>query len=619
MYDGTLDLRTVQIAFDPQIPQNETSILKKLLKRHSIKIQSGGTNISIGIDNFQLPEISSKYKNEIEKQAYSIKVNEDGIDIQGRSQVAIYYAIQTLDQLIEQHSKIPYIEIVDWPDFAIRMVMLDPARQNENFDYYRKVIEFLSRYKINAILIHLTDDQTSALYHEDYLELMHPHAWKVSDIQELIAFAEKHHIDLIPEIESFGHSRMFTRLNNYSDYLHETDSDKIRLGWTGTAIPGYTNVLCPASDSAMLYLERMYKRADSGFDHPWLHIGFDEVDITRCQKCIGKFGNISPSEWILTHFRQCHVLALQNSEKVALWGDMLLHYSSLLDEIPISNTIIFDWHYGPEVSEKSVKLFTEKGFEVVACPALVCSPHMILPDQQNYLNIDQFSDIARKYDLMGLNTTIWIPTRYLSGSLWTGIAYTATKSWSGSNWDEMEFYRIFLSEFFGSEKGVDFYASWKDLTSIVWHRNEFNISCWIDIDGIERAKKYYYAHVQKVNDYIAELNKIQNNLNQIGTEIGENKCEWMVIERSVKILRYTLEHLKASSDLVNDDGWERKLVQDLDNTCIKQIEWIEQDWNQNRYSDDPNKNGLYLTNQHLLYSFKKMHQFHQQILEGTWD
>src|SRR5207244_3621796 len=60
---------------------------------------------------------------------------------------------------------------VSTPDFALRMIMLDMARQNENFDYYRRVIDFCARYKINAILLHLTDDQTAALYEPRYPEL----------------------------------------------------------------------------------------------------------------------------------------------------------------------------------------------------------------------------------------------------------------------------------------------------------------------------------------------------------------------------------------------------------------------------------------------------------------
>ena len=56
-------------------------------------------------------------------------------------------------------------------------------------------------------------------------------------------------------------------------------------------------------------------------------------------------------------------------------------------------------------------MFRRRGFEVIACPALVCSPHIVIPDTHNYENIRRFAAIALDLDLAGLNTTIWLPQR----------------------------------------------------------------------------------------------------------------------------------------------------------------------------------------------------------------
>ena len=125
---------------------------------------------------------------------------------------------------------------------------------------------------------------------------------------------------------------------------------------------------------------------------------------------------------------------------------MLLHHRDIIDRIPTAGTLIYDWHYRADVSDESVKFFKEHGFEVVGCPALVCAPHMILPSDQNYTNIRRFAEIARAQDILGIDTTIWIPTRYLSDALWPGIAYAAVHSWARSNWDEPAFYRSFMHE-----------------------------------------------------------------------------------------------------------------------------------------------------------------------------
>jgi len=42
---------------------------------------------------------------------------------------------------------------------------------------------------------------------------------------------------------------------------------------------------------------------------------------------------------------------------------------------------------------------------------------------------------------------------------------------------------------------------------------------------------------------------------------------------------------------------------------------IERDWDRNRFADDPGKEGRFLRIQHLLYQFKQMREFHQELLE----
>ena len=136
---------------------------------------------------------------------------------------------------------------------------------------------------------------------------------------------------------------------------------------------------------------------------------------------------------------------------------------------------IYDWHYEEDLRGESWRFFKEKGFDVVACPALFCYPHMGLPARRNFENIRMLSHIARQNDLAGLNTTIWVPSRYLSDIIWQGIAYAAELSWGSSHFNEESFCLHFMWNFYGSKEGRAFYKAWKDLTSIAWHRNEFNL------------------------------------------------------------------------------------------------------------------------------------------------
>jgi len=119
---------------------------------------------------------------------------------------------------------------------------------------------------------------------------------------------------------------------------------------------------------------------------------------------------------------------------------------------------------------------------------------------------------------------------------------------------------------------------------------------------------------QEVRSNIEKLCKIRQQLTEIGTSIKKNRLAWDVIEQSVAILSYTVEHLSASCDVYTDGKWDKERIRALDQFCLQAITWIETDWDRNRFADDLGKDGMYYPEQHLLYRLKMTHRFHQKIL-----
>lgn len=68
------------------------------------------------------------------------------------------------------------------------------------------------------------------------------------------------------------------------------------------------------------------------------------------------------------HFGPLAQYVQEKGLKVGVWGDMFVEHPSALDHLP-ADTLIFDWQYFNGVAESS-KLFTERGFKVVGCPAI---------------------------------------------------------------------------------------------------------------------------------------------------------------------------------------------------------------------------------------------------------
>ncbi len=613
--DGRLVISSAAILADDAALHNETEVLQGLLADRGIAVQAGGISVRLELGDVAFPDIHSRYRTEIEQQGYQLRIDHDGVTMRARTPSGIYYAIQTLAQLVAEDKTLPCVEVLDWPDLAIRGIMLDSARANENSSYYERALRFCAHYKINRLHLHLTDDENACLYQEDYPSIMHPHAWRAEQLAPLVSLACRLHVEVVAEIESLGHARLFVRYPDRAEILHQTTDKKPKKSWAGTSVPGLTNVLCPASELTYEYLDKMYKRVAEIFPAKEIHIGCDEVDMTECARCRAKFGDISHGEWFLKHFVRCRALAERYGRRVGLWGDVLLRHKEIVDRIPTEGTVIYDWHYNPDMADDSVTFFTEKGFDVIGCPALMCHPHMILPSDYNYGNIHRFAELARAHDIHGLDTTVWTPTRYMSDALWPGVAYAAAHAWGGSSWNDEAFYSAFVHDFFGSSEGAAFGKAWSELASIRWWLDDFKMSCWSDDDALAAAAQAAAtAKGAEAAKHRQLLQQVLQTFDAMDASVQQNRVAWQAIVRSGRILDYVLEHFLASSHVRQDQAWNKDVVAKLDANCTQALAWIEEDWDRNRFADDPYKQDLNHTGQHLLDWFRRMHAYHGELL-----
>lgn len=607
---GTLDLSACRIvSCAPQIAA-EAEILGEVLRARSVHVGTSGAPIHLRLGKLELPPIASRYAPDIRDQAYRLNIDTAGVTIEGPTPSGVFYGVQTLAQLVGAARTVPQGQVLDWPDLATRAIMVDPARANENPDYYRRLVQFCGRYKLNQLHLHLTDDQGLALHHDRYAPLLHAHAWRPDALRQLVAQARRMHITLLPEIESLGHARVFLKHPNFPDFLHQTESDHPPEHWVGTNQPGFTNVLCPASPRAREYLVDMYAQAADVFPHPVIHLGCDEVDMTTCSRCLAAFPGMSPAAWFRHHLEQCRKLAAQQGRRVAVWGDMLLKQPEILDGLAREDYLIYDWHYRPEVAADSMVFFQQQGFEVIGCPSLVCAPRMILPNAANFANIQRFAELARTHDLRGLDTTIWIPPRYLSDALWPGIAFAAAQSWSGSRWNEAAFHRGFVRDFFGTARGDAFAAAWRKVAAVDWDLDRFKLACWMDAESLAEARRRLTGDLRaEAERYLADLRAAADELARMRATVTGNHVAWDALTHSVNILACVLEHFLAAADLGRDAAQDVAIYRRLDRSCVAALGWIEADWDRNRFADDPGKADVNRTGQHLLDRFRRMHEF----------
>ncbi len=198
-------------------------------------------------------------------ETYRLIITPDSIRIEATTDTGIYWARQTLNQIIASSGgkSIPCLEIIDWPAFRVRGFMHDVGRSFISVEELKKQITLLSQFKINVFHWHLTENQGWRLQSRRYPQLndscnftrLPGKYYTFADAHEIAAHCKEHHIMLIPEIDMPGHSAAFIRAAR-----HDMQS------------PEGMNIL----------KDLMEEICTEVFpDAPWIHIGTDEVEFTN--------------------------------------------------------------------------------------------------------------------------------------------------------------------------------------------------------------------------------------------------------------------------------------------------------------------------------------------------
>ena len=266
----------------PQSLLNEQAHLEKVLtKRLGIKtFNKSKASVTLSID----ATIGSA-------ETYRLDVSDRGIEIIGSDAIGVFYGIMTLDQMLipEQEngrlvSLLP-VTILDSPRTKMRELMVDPCRIFIPFEDLKGMVEEMARYKMNALHLHLTDDQAWRIEIKKYPRLTEKGTFRVGmddmqmpiggfytqeQMKELVAYAAKYHVEIIPEIEMPGHQ--VAAIHCYPELTCGAIQLPIR-----TTCGVSDNLLCPSNEFTYEFLETVFTELSSVFTSKYVHLGGDEA------------------------------------------------------------------------------------------------------------------------------------------------------------------------------------------------------------------------------------------------------------------------------------------------------------------------------------------------------
>lgn len=227
-------------------------------------------------------------------EGYSIKTERDRIILKGNDAAGLFYAVQTLKQLLFQgQGSLPAIEIEDYPRFGVRGFMLDCGRYFFTVEAVKQFIDMMALHKLNEFHWHLSEDQGFRCQLEQKLLLTEigsyrshtcfnskPHEgfYTKEDMLDIISYAHSKHIRVIPEIDTPGHVKAM--LAAYPQLACFPADFNVSAFWGVKH-----DVLCPGKESTFTFMQELYDELAEIFTDGVIHLGGDEVPTVRWSSC----------------------------------------------------------------------------------------------------------------------------------------------------------------------------------------------------------------------------------------------------------------------------------------------------------------------------------------------
>ncbi len=261
-----------------------------------------GLSLTVKPGTMKSTGIFFEQNNQLGEEAYQLSVTPKKIAIQSKTGKGAFYALQSLFQLMpsqifsvttsNQKPTALACQIEDAPRFSYRGLMLDAGRHFYSVAFIKHYIDLMAVYKLNTFHWHLTEDQGWRIEIKKYPLLTSissirkesmvgsygdmkfdktPYGgfYTQEDIKEVVAYASKKFVTIIPEIEMPGHSQAllaaYPQLGCNPDKIYE-----VATKWGVSE-----DVLCPREET-FTFMQDVLSEVMNLFPGQYIHIGGDE-------------------------------------------------------------------------------------------------------------------------------------------------------------------------------------------------------------------------------------------------------------------------------------------------------------------------------------------------------
>ncbi|MFX1480309.1 MAG: family 20 glycosylhydrolase [Promethearchaeota archaeon] len=493
--------------------------------------------------------------------------------IKSHSPQGIYYGVQTLIQILNSGKdkiSLNSLKIIDFPALKIRGVSDDVSRgQAPKVENLKKFIRNLSHFKVNQYYLVYMQDM---FRFKDYPDIGENRgAYNKEEIQELVEFANKHFVELIPIFQTIGH---------WDNILHNP------VYWKYGEFPG-SNSLNIANEEIYEMLDKMIGELREVFTSDYFHIGADEsFDVGKgdSRQYIEEIGlGIA----YFNHYKRIYDIAKKYGyKKVVIYHDILYKYIEVLENLP-KDMIIMYWKYNIRKKHGILDKVKEYNFPIIVSPSIM-DFNRIFPSidryEQNIINLVKY---GYKIGIEGEVTSSWgdYHNKEIRENRIYGFIFSAMIGWDpGKEINKLLFWNGLFLHFFGiyDRRLIDIFSRFRKIqdkkqlhTRTSGYYNRFFAHPFSK--NTKRFKKN--LKIKGFKNLISDLDEVIKKCEEVEKNILKNKINIRNLSFVAKHLRFYCKkrinsfnivdfHLKRGAQILKD-----KYILEIENiiTDLKEL------------------------------------------------
>ena len=429
---------------------------------YDLKVKEGEGTITLALGDVQGKE-----------GAYTLTAESDKVNITGNSYGGVIAGIESLRQLFppQIESKeivkgtdwaIPAVNIQDAPRFEWRGIMLDVSRHFYTIGEVKELLDVMALYKMNKFHWHLTDDQGWRIEIKKYPKLTtvggyrkktivgymwdNPTEWDTKryggfytqeDIKEVVAYAKKRFVEIIPEIEMPGHS--VAALTAYPEYSCTGGPFEVEGRW------GVFNDIYCTKESTFTFMQDILDEVVELFPSSYIHLGGDEASRIRWKNCVHcqermKQEHLTKEAELQTYF----INRIENYLNTK--GKKIIGWDEILEGGILQRATVMSWR-----GEKGGIHAAKAGYDVIMSPNIymyfnclqskvnekkIGNPNRVITLEKvyNYHPVPEVLSADEAKHIKGVQANLW--TEYMSAldemeyMLYPRVAALSEVAWS---------------------------------------------------------------------------------------------------------------------------------------------------------------------------------------------